>query len=98
MLAPSEGINWLQNVMACTGAADRKRVPQIGFGAKHRKAVSQELLNRLRTAITTARDVSSRTQIGGSTADELAKWARLRDDGAISEDEFAVEKARLLGH
>lgn len=71
---------------------------QIGFHTKKRKAASQELLNRLRTAITKAREVSSKTQASGSTADELAKWAKLRDDGAISEDEFAAEKAKLLGH
>jgi hypothetical protein len=32
-----------------------------------------------------------------STADELAKLAELRDQGAISEQEFAQAKARLLG-
>jgi hypothetical protein len=32
-----------------------------------------------------------------STADELAKLADLRDQGAISEQEFAHAKARLLG-
>jgi hypothetical protein len=32
-----------------------------------------------------------------STADELAKLAKLRDQGAISEQEFAQAKARLLG-
>ena len=32
----------------------------------------------------------------GSAADELEKLAGLRDSGAISEDEFAVQKAKLL--
>ncbi|MFP5576834.1 MAG: PH domain-containing protein [Acidimicrobiia bacterium] len=32
-----------------------------------------------------------------SVADELAKLDRLRRDGVLSEDEFAAEKARLLG-
>lgn len=31
-----------------------------------------------------------------STADELAKLARLRDEGVLSPDEFAAQKARLL--
>jgi Short C-terminal domain len=31
-----------------------------------------------------------------STADELAKFARLRDQGVITEDEFAAKKAQLL--
>jgi hypothetical protein len=34
---------------------------------------------------------------GPSTADELAKLAELRDQGAISEQEFAQAKGRLLG-
>jgi uncharacterized membrane protein YdbT with pleckstrin-like domain len=35
---------------------------------------------------------------GGSVADELAKLDRLRRDGVLSEEEFAAQKARLLGH
>ena len=31
-----------------------------------------------------------------STADELAKLARLRDEGVLSPEEFAAQKARLL--
>lgn len=34
---------------------------------------------------------------GGGTADELTKLADLRDKGVISEDEFAQQKAKLLG-
>lgn len=34
---------------------------------------------------------------GGSVADELAKLAALREQGILSEDEFAASKARLLG-
>lgn len=33
----------------------------------------------------------------GSIADEIGKLAALRDQGAISEDEFAVQKRRLIG-
>lgn len=35
--------------------------------------------------------------VGGSVADELAKLASLRDSGVITEDEFAAQKAKLLG-
>ena len=34
---------------------------------------------------------------GGGTADELEKLARLKDSGALSEDEFDAQKAKLLG-
>jgi hypothetical protein len=32
-----------------------------------------------------------------SVADELMKLAQLRDSGVLSEDEFAAQKAKLLG-
>ena len=34
---------------------------------------------------------------GGGTADELEKLAKLKDSGALSEAEFAAQKAKLLG-
>jgi len=34
---------------------------------------------------------------GASSADELEKLAKLRDDGVLSADEFAAQKAKLLG-
>ena len=36
-------------------------------------------------------------QGGVSSADELAKFAKLRDEGTISEDEFQAKKKQLLG-
>ncbi len=33
----------------------------------------------------------------GSSADEISKLAKLRDDGAISAEEFEREKAKVLG-
>jgi hypothetical protein len=33
----------------------------------------------------------------GSVADELTKLMNLRDAGALTDDEFAAQKARLLG-
>jgi ABC-type glycerol-3-phosphate transport system permease component len=33
---------------------------------------------------------------GGSSADELAKLAQLRDQGVLTDQEFAAQKARLL--
>jgi hypothetical protein len=34
---------------------------------------------------------------GASTADELHKLAALRENGVLTEDEFAAQKAKLLG-
>jgi hypothetical protein len=67
----------------------------MGFTTEKRAAASQELLARLRTAIATAREAPSKPQ-AGSVPDELAKWAKLRDDGLISEEEFAAQRAKLL--
>ena len=33
---------------------------------------------------------------GGGTADEIAKLAKLRDDGVLGEDEYNTQKAKLL--
>jgi hypothetical protein len=33
---------------------------------------------------------------GGSSADEIAKLAKLRDDGAITAEEFEAQKSKLL--
>lgn len=43
------------------------------------------------------RDDTRAARAGISTADELAKFERLRREGVISEEEFAAQKARLLG-
>lgn len=34
---------------------------------------------------------------GASTADEIEKLAKLRDSGALTAEEFAAQKAKLLG-
>jgi hypothetical protein len=34
---------------------------------------------------------------GGGTADELEKLAKLKDSGALTDQEFATQKAKLLG-
>ena len=48
------------------------------------------------------RDAASRAYVGEvvsgpSTADQLAKLASLHDEGDLSDEEFAAQKARLLG-
>ncbi len=47
-------------------------------------------------ALASARSHSG-TDHAGSLADELAKLVALKDSGALSEQEFAVLKAKLLG-
>ncbi|WP_156459502.1 NINE protein [Brevundimonas sp. Root1279] len=41
--------------------------------------------------------LNARPKAAGSQVDELAKFAALRDQGAISDDEYDVQKRRLLG-
>lgn len=43
----------------------------------------------------TSPDVSARAQDG--LADELLKWHKLKETGAISDDEFEAKKKNLLG-
>jgi Short C-terminal domain len=53
---------------------------------------------RLRQLIDDAHAPSTDTAASpSSTADELRKLAELRDEGILSEEEFAAQKARLLG-
>jgi len=40
---------------------------------------------------------STAAATGASVADELAKWASLRDKGVITQTEFETEKSKLLG-
>ncbi len=42
-------------------------------------------------------EAGSQGASGGSVADEIAKLARLRDEGILTSDEFAAQKAKLLG-
>lgn len=48
---------------------------------------NRELMHRL----------NAQPKAAGSQVDELAKFAALRDQGAISDDEYDVQKRRLLG-
>ena len=48
------------------------------------------------TAMQTAQQEYIRSVAGASAADELAKLAALRDSGALTAEEFAAQKAKLL--
>ena len=69
--------------------------PQTGFTIKY-PAAGQELLSRLRAGIAEAQKAPVAASPGGSVADELAKLARLRDDGLLTDEEFTAQKMRLL--
>jgi Short C-terminal domain len=66
---------------------------QRGFAVKSVRA-TQELASRLDQAKRAVVSKPSRPE--ASVADELMKWASLRDQGIISEEEFAHKKAQLL--
>jgi hypothetical protein len=69
--------------------------PQTGFTIKY-LAAGQELLSRLRAGIAQAQQTRVAAAPAGSVADELAKLARLRDDGLLTDEEFTAQKMRLL--
>jgi hypothetical protein len=59
----------------------------------------QPAFEEVRTAIEVAiqgRNLGAPGMPGSSAADEIAKLVGLRDSGAISEEEFAAHKAKLL--
>ncbi|MCB1246327.1 MAG: SHOCT domain-containing protein [Acidimicrobiia bacterium] len=60
--------------------------------------------NMAKRNIQAARDQEAATQAyiretagSASTADELAKLKKLHDDGVLTDDEFASQKAKVLG-
>ena len=55
----------------------------------------QALVYRMREA--RIRDLEGTRPSSSSRADELAKLARLRDEGVLTDAEFAAEKGKLLG-
>ena len=59
--------------------------------------VRGEGMRKRQVADVRAHEDALRARFGGhSTADDLTKLAALRDSGALSDEEFAAEKAKLL--
>jgi hypothetical protein len=65
----------------------------IAKGAFSRKPKDRDVRNRSATERSTSRDEKPKQF---SVADELAKWAKLREDGLVSEKEFEEARSRLL--
>lgn len=64
------------------------------------KKDATEAVQRIRAAVADYAGKSADKQQGPavrSIADEIRELAKLRDDGLLTEDEFAIQKARLLG-
>jgi hypothetical protein len=69
---------------------------KLTFVVTHMDA-AQVTVERLRQGIAHAVKPSMAAGANGqSDAEELARWAQLRDQGVISDAEFAVQKAKLL--
>ena len=66
----------------------------IARGSKMQERALHDAANREAAFRSHVQEVAASS--GGSTADELAKFADLRDRGVISEDEFQQAKAKAL--
>ena len=66
----------------------------IARGSKMQERALQDAANREAAFRSHVQEVAASS--GGGTADELAKFADLRDRGVISEDEFQQAKAKAL--
>jgi Short C-terminal domain len=90
---------WAIPILAVT--VEPNKEPVFGFRLNGLKPDSREQF--ITTFETVVRDAERRRARGAegatapSAADELAKFAKLRDDGILSDDEFEAKKARLLG-
>jgi hypothetical protein len=63
----------------------------------HGNDMQQRTLDHSRRLEGAQRDyIQSVAGTGSNTADELAKLAQLRDQGVVTEQEFAAQKAKLL--
>jgi hypothetical protein len=67
----------------------QRRPLKSSFGCNGRQSGQQEQQQRLQSRADAQR---------ASIADELSKLAALRDQGVLTEEEFAAQKARLLGN
>ena len=65
------------------------------FLVKYREA--EEFVLVAADALADAANAPAGVATQPSTADELAKFAALRDQGILTDEEFAVKKAQLLG-
>lgn len=90
---------WAIPILAVT--VEPNKEPVYGFRLNGLKPDSREQF--ITTFETVVRDAERRRARGAegatgpSTADELAKFAKLRDDGILSDEEFETKKAQLLG-
>ena len=90
---------WAIPILAVT--VEPNKEPVYGFRLNGLEPDSREQF--ITTFETVVRDAERRRARGAegatapSTADELAKFAKLRDDGILSDEEFEAKKAQLLG-
>jgi hypothetical protein len=68
----------------------------VSFNSRHAKEF-EAIRDRIESVIATGQRTSAPAPAGGGLADELKKLAELRDSGVLSEEEFATQKAKLLG-
>jgi hypothetical protein len=78
------------------GRQKDERVNVFGFVPRVERQRVRQLHATERTAQATEALAKSQTKRASSVADELAKLAKLRDQGVLTQAEFAVQKAKLL--
>jgi Tfp pilus assembly protein PilN len=86
--------------LAATEENPRKRAKaqRSAFEARERVKVAQQKVDDLTPGTSAPLQIPVSSHQGPILiADELAKLASLQDDGVLTEDELAAQKARLLG-
>jgi ABC-type multidrug transport system fused ATPase/permease subunit len=68
----------------------------IARGGRMHERAANEQAARERATQKYIRDAAGTGEGGSNTADEFAKLGKLRDDGVLSDDEYAAQKAKLL--
>lgn len=88
---------WVGAVVVSTAGGQGSALKMTGLSSKQSRRLSSEILAAVKNQ--SGYNPASQSSLApqSSVADELAKLAGLRDSGALSEDEFAAQKAKLLG-
>jgi type VI protein secretion system component VasK len=68
----------------------------IARGGRMHERAADEQAAREQATQQYIRDAADTGEGGSDTADEIAKLAKLRDDGVLSDDEYNAQKAKLL--
>jgi hypothetical protein len=86
---------WIYGDLDLAAAGDRSHVTQIPKNEVER--VARAIRERMALSHAAGRTAPASAPESTDTAEEIRKLAQLKDEGLLTEDEFAAKKKQLLG-